>query len=40
MEYLHKDRVLFQQVVDQAQQLTGLVPEVIEKDYYVTVILR
>ena len=40
MAYLHKNRNLFQQVVDQAQRLTGVVPEVVEKDYYVTVILK
>ena len=40
MAYLHENRKLFQQVVDQAQRLTGWTPEIVEKDYYVTVILR
>lgn len=40
MAHLHKNRDLFRQVVDQAQRLTGVVPEVVEKDYYVTVILK
>ena len=40
MAYLHENRDLFQQVLNQAQNLTGLVPEIIEKDYYVTVILH
>ena len=40
MAYLHEDRGLFREVIDQTQKVTGLAAEVVEKDYYVTAILR
>ena len=38
--YLHDDRDLFRQIVISASEHLGLVPQMIEKDYYVTMILR
>lgn len=40
MEYLHNDKKQFVEAIDLAVFQTGLEPEVIEKDYYVTMILK
>lgn len=40
MEYLHSDREQFKEAIDLAVFKTGLEPEVIEKDYYVTMVLK
>lgn len=40
MEYLHKDKEQFSEAIDLAVFKTGLAPEVIEKDYYVTMVLK
>lgn len=40
MEYLHKDREQFAEAIDVAAYKNGLEPEIVEKDYYVTVILQ
>ena len=38
--YLHEDRDSFKEVIEQVADATGRAPAVIEKDYYVTLILR
>ncbi|MCR4943746.1 MAG: nucleotidyl transferase AbiEii/AbiGii toxin family protein, partial [Clostridium sp.] len=38
--YLHEDRELFREVLDNTRDMTGLPVRIIEKDYYVTVILK
>lgn len=40
MEYLHKNKEDFLEAINIASQMYGMVPTVIEKDYYVTMILR
>lgn len=40
MEYLHNDREQFLDAINLAVFKTGLEPEIIEKDYYVTMILK
>lgn len=40
MEYLHKDAELFAQSLAVSVRKTGRQPEIIEKDYYVTMILK
>lgn len=40
MEYLHEDKKRFREAVDLTAYQTGAAPEAIEKDYYVTLILR
>ena len=37
---LHNDRVLFETLVIEASEKLGIVPVIIEKDYYVTLFLR
>ena len=38
--YLHKDREMFKDIIEQTAEQIGKVPVVIEKDYYVTLILK
>lgn len=38
--YLHKDRELFKEVIDAASDYSGVSREAVEKDYYVTMILK
>ncbi len=38
--YLHEERGLFREVIDAVNNQTGLSREIIEKDYYVTMILK
>ena len=38
--YLHKDREIFKDMVGQASDSSGRTPAVVEKDYYVTLILK
>ena len=38
--YLHEDRDSFKEVIEQVADATGRAPTVIEKDYYVTLILK
>lgn len=40
MVYLRKNKNRFKEAIDLAVYYTGLAPEVIEKDYYITLILR
>lgn len=40
MEYLHEDKKRFREAVDLTAYQTGAAPEAIEKDYFVTLILR
>ena len=40
MEYLHKDKETFLQAINLVANKNGIVPEIIEKDYYVTMILQ
>lgn len=40
MEYLHNDREQFLDAINLAVFKTGLEPEIVEKDYYVTMILK
>lgn len=40
MDYLHNDRERFREAIDLTAYQTGISPEAIEKDYYVTLILR
>lgn len=40
MQYLHNDREIFTEAINQAVALTGFNPAIVEKDYYVTIILR
>ena len=38
--YLHKDKEIFRDIVEQTAEQSGRTPVVIEKDYYVTLILK
>lgn len=38
--YLHKDKELFAEVITEANEQTGIAQSIIEKDYYVTMILK
>ena len=38
--YLHKDREMFKDMVEQTAEQSGRTPIVVEKDYYVTLILN
>ena len=38
--YLHKDREMFKDMVEQTAEQRGRTPIVVEKDYYVTLILK
>ena len=40
MEYLHKDKETFLQAINLVANKNGIVPEIVEKDYYVTMILQ
>ena len=40
MDYLHNNRERFAEAINLAVFKTGLAPEIIEKDYYITLILR
>ena len=38
--YLHKDRETFKDIIEQTAEQSGRTPVVVEKDYYVTLILK
>lgn len=38
--YLHEDREVFRDLIDQVADDIGRTPSVVEKDYYITMILR
>lgn len=38
--YLHKERETFREIIEQTANYNGRTPEVVEKDYYVTLILK
>lgn len=38
--YLHRDRETFKDIIGQASDSSGRTPAVVEKDYYVTLILK
>lgn len=38
--YLHRDRETFKDIIEQAADSRGRTPAVVEKDYYVTLILK
>lgn len=38
--YLHENREMFKEVIEQVAEASGRLAVVIEKDYYVTMILR
>ena len=40
MEYLHDNRKQFQDAIGITYEQTGIMPQIIEKDYYVTMLLR
>ena len=40
MAYLHSDREQFRDTIDLAYEQTGVMVQAIEKDYYVTMLLR
>lgn len=40
MEFLHNDKEMFSQAINLATNKNGIRPEIVEKDYYVTMILR
>ena len=40
MEYLHKNREEFKEAAARTAEDTGFVAEAVEKDYYVSMILR
>ena len=40
MEYLHHNRELFEEAINLVTHHTGISPKIVEKDYYVTMILR
>ena len=40
MEYLHKDKERFKEAIDLTVYRTGFAPEVVEKDYYITLLLK
>ena len=38
--YLHEDKTVFKQVIQQVSEMSGSTEEFIEKDYYVTMFLH
>lgn len=40
MEYLHRNKGLFEEAINLVTHHTGISPQIVEKDYYVTMILR
>lgn len=38
--YLHNNKDLFEEVINETNFLTGIAGSIIEKDYYVTMILK
>lgn len=40
MGYLHDDKEQFQDAIGITYEQTGIMPQIIEKDYYVTMLLR
>lgn len=40
MEFLHNDKEMFSQAINLVTNKNGIRPEIVEKDYYVTMILR
>ena len=40
MGYLHDDEEQFQDAIGITYEQTGIMPQIIEKDYYVTMLLR
>ena len=40
MEYLHHNKELFEEAINLVTHHTGISPQIVEKDYYVTMILR
>ncbi len=38
--YLHNDKDLFEEVINETNTRTGIAESIIEKDYYVTMILK
>ncbi len=40
MEYLHNNKEQFQDAIELAYEQTGIMTQAIEKDYYVTMLLR
>ena len=40
MEYLHRNKELFEEAINLVTHHTGISPAIVEKDYYVTMILR
>ena len=40
MEFLHNDKEIFSQAINLVTNKNGIRPEIVEKDYYVTMILR
>ena len=40
MEYLHKNREQFREAIVRTAEDAGIVAEAVEKDYYVSMILR
>lgn len=38
--YLHNDKALFTEAITEANTQTGIAESIIEKDYYVTMILK
>ena len=40
MGYLHDDREQFQDAIEITYEQTGIMPQIIEKGYYVTMLLR
>lgn len=40
MAYLHNNKDQFQDAIELAYEQTGIMPQAIEKDYYVTMLLR
>lgn len=40
MEYLHHNKELFKEAINLVTHHTGISPQIVEKDYYVTMILR
>ena len=40
MIYLHNDKEQFRDAIDLTYEQTGMMPQAIEKDYYVTMFLQ
>ena len=40
MGYLHDDREQFQDAIEITYEQTGIMPQFIENDYYVTMLIR